>query len=66
MHVCMYVTHTGQFNGTTHATKPCEDPAIKVSTPELLISDFEEFVGASFHIAELFEDMYYSHTGASH
>ena len=45
-----------QFSGTTHATKPSDDPNIVVPTPEEFIADFKVFVEASFYVADMLED----------
>ena len=56
--------HTEQFKGSTHVTRPKDNPEIKVSTPDQFVSDFHGFVGASFKIADLLEDIY--NTSAAH
>ena len=63
MLLCMHcLSYCQQFNGSTHVARPNEsdDPEIKVSTPDEFVSDFHEFVGASFKIADLLEDTYTS------
>ena len=41
-----------QFSGSTHATKPSDDPNIQVPTPDEFIADFKMFVEASFCVAD--------------
>ena len=61
MQLCMYcLSYCQQFNGSTHVARLNDDPEIKVSTPDGFVSDFHEFVGASFKIADLLEDTYTS------
>ena len=46
-----------QFNSATYYTKqPTGDPDVTLSTPEEYLSHLDEFVGASFHMAEMLED----------
>ena len=51
-------TGLNQFNGSSHTTKPSDDPKIqsKMSTPDEFVADFKMFVEASFGIAKCFAD----------
>ena len=53
---CLFSTALlgGQFNGPTYFTRPTEDH--HRSTVDQFLSDFDGFVGTSFHIAEMLED----------
>ena len=45
-----------QFSGTTHATKPSDDPNIKGPTPDEFVANFKTFVEASYGVADLLAD----------
>ena len=45
-------TVTIQFSGSTHATKPSDDPNSRVPTPDEFVADFKMFVEASFCVAD--------------
>ena len=49
-----FVTYTNlqQFSGSTHATKPSDDPKSKVPTPDEFAAGFKTFVEASFCVAD--------------
>ena len=39
----------------THHIKPSAGPEVLISTPDQVVSDYEEFIGTSFHIAKLLD-----------
>ena len=51
-HFTFMYTNLQQFSGSTHATKPSDDPSIRVPTPDEFVADFKMFVEASFCVAD--------------